>query len=439
MISITKTTAYNQIKLMLSVLVILLLLFVHTSSFARDKQSFERTLPHMTIGIMGHEQRKTKKEKKVDHGSKDLTAAILKIQAEKGLASANQLNKSLSPEEHERGITIDNHHVEYKTDKRHYTLILTPGDRDYTKNMITVATQMDAAILVVSAVNGPKMPQTKERLRLAKAAGIPHIVVFISKADKQNDAELIEVIELEIRELLNHVGYPGDKTPIIVGSAVTALVGDRSDVGVPAVTKLIEAIDETPIPRRALRKPFLLPIDNIFDITGRGTVVTGRVERGIINVGDEVEIVGLGETKKSIVQGLKIFNKPLERAEAGDLVGVLLRGIEPEDIKRGQILSLPGSIKSHTQFEAEVYMFTKKDGGRHRPFFSGYKPQFYFKTADVAGEIVLPDDVEMVMPGDTFKFTIRLNKPLAIEEGLSFAVRDSDQTIGTGVITKIIE
>ena len=415
MISIKKTTIYDQIKLILTALVILLLLFVHTSSFARDRQ------PHMTIGIIGHDQ-------------EELTNAILKTQSKKNLASFRE-DRNPFFEEHERRNTTDNNFFEFKTDKRHYTLIQTP--RDYTHNMISGAAQMDAAILVVSAEDGPIL-QTREQILIARQAGISHLVVFLNTTPETDDF-IVEISSYLVMDLLDELGYPGWDMPIIVGSSADALAGDDSDLGVPAVTKLIETIDETPIPRRALGKPFLLPIDNIFDISGRGTVVTGRIEQGTINVGDEVEIVGLSETKTSTVMGLEIFKKRLERAEAGDLVGVLLRGIEPEDIKRGQVLSLPLSIKSHTQFEAEFSLLTQEEGGRHTPFFSGYSPHFYFRTADVTGVIELPRDIDMVMPGDTVTLSVKLGKSLTIEEDLGFTVRDDDRIIGTGVIKKIIK
>src|SRR3979409_554411 len=395
-----------------------------------SKAKFERTKPHVNVGTIGH----------VDHGKTTLTAAITAIQSKKGLASAvafDQIDKA--PEERERGITIATAHVEYQSEKRHYAHVDCPGHADYVKNMITGAAQMDGAILVVSAADGP-MPQTREHILVAGQVGVPYIVVFMNKADMVDDKELLELVEMEVRELLTLYKFPGDDTPIVIGSALKALEGDKSEIGVPAVVKLVEEMDRyIPIPKREIEKPFLMPVEDVFSISGRGTVVTGRIERGIVKVNDEVEIVGLKPTVKTICTGVEMFRKLLDEGQAGDNVGVLLRGTKREDVERGQVLAKPGSITPHTQFEAEVYVLTKEEGGRHTPFFKGYRPQFYFRTTDVTGAIELPAGTEMIMPGDNVQMTIELITPIAMDEGLRFAIREGGRTVGAGVVTKILK
>ena len=395
-----------------------------------SKQVFERKKPHLNVGTIGH----------VDHGKTTLTAALTKCMADKfgGEALAyDQIDKA--PEEKARGITIATAHVEYESDKRHYAHVDCPGHADYVKNMITGAAQMDGAILVCSAADGP-MPQTREHILLARQVGVPYIVVFLNKADMVDDKELLELVEMEVRDLLTSYDFPGEKTPIVVGSALKALEGDQSEIGVPAVHKLITAMDEYfPQPERQIDKPFLLPIEDVFSISGRGTVVTGRVERGIVKVGEELEIVGLKPTVKTICTGVEMFRKLLDEGRAGDNVGVLLRGTKREDVERGQVLAKPGSINPHTKFEAEVYVLSKEEGGRHTPFFKGYRPQFYFRTTDVTGECQLPDGVEMVMPGDNIKMVITLICPIAMEDGLRFAIREGGRTVGAGVVSKVLE
>ncbi|MDQ2994198.1 MAG: elongation factor Tu [Pseudomonadota bacterium] len=394
------------------------------------KETFERTLPHVNVGTIGH----------VDHGKTTLTAAITKVLAAKGWATAIDFaNIDKAPEERARGITISTSHVEYKSDKRHYAHVDCPGHADYVKNMITGAAQMDGAILVVSAADGP-MPQTREHILLAKQVGVPYIVVFLNKADMVDDAELLELVELEVRELLTMYNFPGDTTPIIVGSALKALQGDEGEYGSQAIMKLVSTMDEyIPIPERKVDLPFLMPIEDVFSISGRGTVVTGRIERGKVHVGDEIEIVGIRDTTKTTCTGVEMFRKLLDEGQAGDNVGVLLRGTKREDIERGQVLAKSGSIKPHAKFEAEVYVLTKEEGGRHTPFFKGYRPQFYFRTTDVTGECILPDGVEMVMPGDNIKMVVSLHCPIAMEDGLRFAIREGGRTVGAGVVTKIVE
>lgn len=388
------------------------------------KEKFERTKPHVNVGTIGH----------VDHGKTTLTAALTKRFGE--FVSYENIDKA--PEERARGITISTSHVEYESPNRHYAHVDCPGHADYVKNMITGAAQMDGAILVVSAADGP-MPQTREHILLARQVGVPYIVVFLNKADMVDDAELLELVEMEVRDLLSTYNFPGDDIPIITGSALKALNDDTSDIGVKAIEKLVEAMDTYfPQPERAIDKPFLLPIEDVFSISGRGTVVTGRIERGIVKVGEEVEIVGLKDTVKTTCTGVEMFRKLLDEGRAGDNVGVLLRGTKREEVERGQVLAKPGSIKPHTHFEAEVYVLTKEEGGRHTPFFKGYKPQFYFRTTDVTGEVELPEGVEMVMPGDNLKFVVKLMAPIAMDEGLRFAVREGGRTVGAGVVTKVI-
>jgi elongation factor Tu len=395
-----------------------------------SKQVFERTKPHLNVGTIGH----------VDHGKTTLTAALTKCMAEKfgGEALAyDQIDKA--PEEKARGITIATAHVEYTSDARHYAHVDCPGHADYVKNMITGAAQMDGAILVVSAADGP-MPQTREHILLARQVGVPYVVVFLNKADMVDDKELLDLVEMEVRDLLTSYDFPGDKTPIIIGSALKALEGDQSEIGVPAIYKLVKAMDDYfPQPERQIDKPFLLPIEDVFSISGRGTVVTGRVERGVIKVGEDVEIVGLKPTIKTTCTGVEMFRKLLDEGRAGDNVGVLLRGTKREEVERGQVLAHVGSITPHTKFEAEVYVLSKEEGGRHTPFFKGYRPQFYFRTTDVTGEVQLPAGVEMVMPGDNIKVTVQLIAPIAMEEGLRFAIREGGRTVGAGVVTKVIE
>ncbi|GMV68777.1 MAG: elongation factor Tu-1 [Pseudomonadota bacterium] len=394
------------------------------------KSKFERTKPHVNVGTIGH----------VDHGKTTLTAALTKVLAEKfggEFKAYDQIDNA--PEERARGITIATAHVEYESDARHYAHVDCPGHADYVKNMITGAAQMDGAILVCSAADGP-MPQTREHILLARQVGVPYIVVFLNKADMVDDAELLELVEMEVRELLSSYQFPGDDTPIVVGSALKALEGDQSDIGVPAVLKLVAAMDDyIPTPERPVDGAFLMPIEDVFSISGRGTVVTGRVERGIVKVGDEVEIVGIRDTQKTTVTGVEMFRKLLDQGQAGDNVGVLLRGTKRDDVERGQVLCKPGSIKPHTQFEAEVYVLSKEEGGRHTPFFNGYRPQFYFRTTDVTGAVDLPEGVEMVMPGDNVKVTVQLINPIAMEEGLRFAIREGGRTVGAGVVSKVLK
>jgi len=396
-----------------------------------SKAKFERSKPHINVGTIGH----------VDHGKTTLTAAMTKSLAEKyggEYTAYDQIDNA--PEERERGITIATAHVEYQSDNRHYAHVDCPGHADYIKNMITGAAQMDGAILVVSAADGP-MPQTREHILLARQVGVPYIVVYMNKADQVDDEELLELVELEIRELLDSYDFPGDDTPIIIGSALKALEGDTSETGLPSIIKLIEAMDDyIPEPQRDIDQPFLMPIEDVFSISGRGTVVTGRVDRGKVKVGEEIEIVGINdETSKSTCTGVEMFRKLLDEGVAGDNVGVLLRGIKRTDVERGQVLAKPGSITPHKHFECEVYVLSKDEGGRHTPFFKGYRPQFYFRTTDVTGACELPEGVEMVMPGDNVKMTVNLISPIAMEEGLRFAIREGGRTVGAGVVSKIIE
>ena len=394
------------------------------------KAKFERTKPHVNIGTIGH----------VDHGKTSLTAAITTTLAKSGGATAKSYGEiDNAPEERERGITINTSHVEYETTNRHYAHVDCPGHADYVKNMITGAAQMDGAILVVSAADGP-MPQTREHILLARQVGVPYIVVFLNKCDMVDDAELLELVEIEVRDLLNKYEFPGDKTPVIKGSAVKALEGDQSEIGEPAILKLMAAVDEyIPTPVRAVDKPFLMSVEDVFTITGRGTVATGRVEQGTIKVSEEVERVGLGESKKFVVTGVEMFRKLLDSAQAGDNVGLLLRGAEKKDIERGQVLAKPGSITPHTKFKAEIYVLSKDEGGRHTPFFGGYRPQFYFRTTDVTGSMTLPEGVEMVMPGDNISCTVELIATIAMAKDLRFAIREGGKTVGAGVVTEILE
>ena len=397
------------------------------------KAKFERTKPHVNVGTIGH----------VDHGKTTLTAAITKVLAFKNFASfVSYDNIDKAPEERERGITIATAHVEYQTDKRHYAHVDCPGHADYVKNMITGAAQMDGAILVVSAADGP-MPQTREHILLARQVGVPYIVVYMNKVDMVDDPELIELVELEIRELLSKYGFPGDKTPIIKGSALKALQSESKDISAPEYKSLLELMDALdsyiPQPKRDIDKPYLMPIEDVFSIAGRGTVVTGRIERGIVKVGDEIEIVGIKPTQKTVVTGVEMFRKLLDQGEAGDNVGVLLRGIKKEDVERGMVLSKPGSITPHTKFKAEAYILTKEEGGRHTPFFNGYRPQFYFRTTDVTGVVKLAEGVEMVMPGDNMSCSVELITPIAMDKELRFAIREGGRTVGAGVITEVIE
>ena len=394
------------------------------------KAKFERTKPHVNIGTIGH----------VDHGKTTLTAAITKVLAGKGQAEYKAFDQiDNAPEERERGITIATAHVEYETDKRHYAHVDCPGHADYVKNMITGAAQMDGAILVCSAADGP-MPQTREHILLARQVGVPYIVVFLNKADMVDDEELLELVELEIRELLSSYDFPGDDIPIIKGSALKALEGDTGELGEQAILKLMDAVDAyIPEPVRAIDKPFLMPVEDVFSISGRGTVATGRVERGIVKVGEEVEIVGMKATAKTTVTGVEMFRKLLDEGRAGDNIGALLRGVKREDIERGQVLAKPGSITPHTKFKAEAYILTKEEGGRHTPFFNGYRPQFYFRTTDVTGIVELAAGTEMVMPGDNVAVTVNLITPIAMDEGLRFAIREGGRTVGAGVVSSIIE
>ncbi len=395
-----------------------------------SKKKFERTKPHVNVGTIGH----------VDHGKTTLTAALTKVLSAKHggeVKAYDQIDNA--PEERERGITIATAHVEYETGNRHYAHVDCPGHADYVKNMITGAAQMDGAILVVSAADGP-MPQTAEHILLARQVGVPYIVVYLNKADQVDDAELLELVEMEVRELLTKYEFPGDDTPIITGSALKALEGDTSDIGEPSILELAEALDSyIPEPDRAIDGAYLMPVEDVFSISGRGTVVTGRIDRGIVKVGDEIEIVGIKDTEKTTVTGVEMFRKLLDEGRAGDNVGVLLRGTKREEVERGQVLAKPGSITPHTQFEGEVYVLSKEEGGRHTPFFSNYRPQFYFRTTDVTGAVELPKGTEMVMPGDNIKMTVSLIAPIAMEEGLRFAIREGGRTVGAGVVSKIIE
>ena len=394
-----------------------------------SKEKFTRTKPHVNVGTIGH----------VDHGKTTLTAALTKVMAEKHggtFMAYDQIDKA--PEEKARGITIATAHVEYESDARHYAHVDCPGHADYVKNMITGAAQMDGAILVVSAADGP-MPQTREHILLARQVGVPYIVVYMNKADMVDDAELLELVELEVRDLLTTYEFPGDKTPIVIGSALKALEGDTGQYGKGTVEKLVAEMDKyIPVPERLIDGPFLMPIEDVFSISGRGTVVTGRIDRGIVKVGDEVEIVGLKATTKTICTGVEMFRKLLDEGRAGDNVGVLLRGTKREEVERGQVLAKPGSINPHTKFECEVYVLTKEEGGRHTPFFKGYRPQFYFRTTDVTGAVELPEATEMVMPGDNIKMKVELIAPIAMEEGLRFAIREGGRTVGAGVVSKIL-
>ncbi|MEJ5207777.1 elongation factor Tu [Denitratimonas sp. CY0512] len=394
------------------------------------KGKFERTKPHVNVGTIGH----------VDHGKTTLTAALTKVGAERfGGEFRDYSAIDKAPEEKARGITISTSHVEYESPTRHYAHVDCPGHADYVKNMITGAAQMDGAILVCSAADGP-MPQTREHILLSRQVGVPYIVVFLNKADMVDDAELLELVEMEVRELLSKYDFPGDDTPIISGSALKALEGDQSEIGVPAILKLVDALDTwIPEPQRDVDKTFLMPVEDVFSISGRGTVVTGRIERGIIKVGDEVEIVGIRPTVKTTVTGIEMFRKLLDQGQAGDNAGLLLRGTKRDDVERGQVLAKPGSINPHTEFEAEVYVLSKDEGGRHTPFLRGYRPQFYFRTTDVTGACELPEGVEMVMPGDNVKMTVTLIAPIAMDEGLRFAIREGGRTVGAGVVAKVIK
>jgi len=395
-----------------------------------SKGKFERTKPHLNVGTIGH----------VDHGKTTLTAALTKVLSTKfggEFKAYDQIDNA--PEEKARGITISTSHVEYETGNRHYAHVDCPGHADYIKNMITGAAQMDGAVLVVSAADGP-MPQTREHILLARQVGVPYIIVYLNKADMVDDKELLELVEMEVRDLLTKYDFPGDKTPIIIGSALKALEGDQSEIGEASILRLAEAIDTyIPQPKRAIDGPFLMPVEDVFSISGRGTVVTGRIERGIVKVGDEIEIIGIKPTIKTTVTGVEMFRKLLDQGEAGDNVGVLLRGTKREEVERGQVLAKPASINPHTKFEAEVYVLSKEEGGRHTPFFEGYRPQFYFRTTDVTGSCELPKGTEMVMPGDNIKLVITLINPIAMEDGLRFAIREGGRTVGAGVVAKILE
>jgi elongation factor Tu len=395
-----------------------------------SKEKFERTKPHVNVGTIGH----------VDHGKTTLTAALTKCMAEKhggDFKAYDQIDNA--PEERARGITIATAHVEYESDLRHYAHVDCPGHADYVKNMITGAAQMDGAILVVNAADGP-MPQTREHILLSRQVGVPYIVVYMNKADMVDDEELLELVEMEIRDLLSMYEFPGDDTPIITGSALKALEGDQSEIGVPSIYKLVDVLDTyIPMPERAIDGAFLMPVEDVFSISGRGTVVTGRIERGIVKVGEEIAIVGIKDTLKTTCTGVEMFRKLLDQGQAGDNVGVLLRGTKREEVERGQVLAKPGSITPHTVFEAETYILSKDEGGRHTPFFKGYRPQFYFRTTDVTGEVILPEGVEMVMPGDNIKMNVELIAPIAMEEGLRFAIREGGRTVGAGVVAKIIK
>ena len=395
-----------------------------------SKEKFERSKPHVNVGTIGH----------VDHGKTTLTAAMTTVLSQefggevKAFADIDN-----APEERERGITISTAHVEYETEARHYAHVDCPGHADYVKNMITGAAQMDGAILVCSAADGP-MPQTREHILLSRQVGVPYIIVYLNKADMVDDEELLELVEMEVRELLDSYEFPGDDTPIIVGSALKALEGDESDMGKGSILKLAEALDTyIPEPERAVDGDFLMPVEDVFSISGRGTVVTGRIERGVVHVGDEIEIVGIKDTEKTTCTGVEMFRKLLDEGQAGDNVGILLRGTKRDEVERGQVLAAPGSITPHTKFEAEVYILSKEEGGRHTPFFKGYRPQFYFRTTDVTGEVILPEDVEMVMPGDNINMNVNLIAPIAMEDGLRFAIREGGRTVGAGVVAKIVE
>ena len=394
------------------------------------KTKFERDLPHINVGTIGH----------VDHGKTTLTAAITTIMANKHGGEKRKFDEiDKAPEEKERGITISTSHVEYRSASRHYAHVDCPGHADYVKNMITGAAQMDGAILVVSAADGP-MPQTREHILLARQVGVPKIVVFLNKADMVDDKELLDLVEMEVRELLSSYEFPGDDIPVVIGSALKGLEGDTSELGEESIQKLVEAMDSYfEIPEREVDKPFLLPIEDVFSISGRGTVVTGRIERGMVKVGEEVEIVGIHDTQKTTCTGVEMFKKLLDEGRAGDNVGVLLRGTKKDDVERGQVLAKPGTITPHKKFEAEVYVLSKEEGGRHTPFFKGYRPQFYFRTTDVTGEVILADGVDMIMPGDNTKMTVHLIAPIAMEEGVRFAIREGGRTVGAGVVVKIIE
>jgi elongation factor Tu len=394
------------------------------------KEKFERTKPHVNVGTIGH----------VDHGKTTLTAAIATIQAGKFGGDAKAYDQiDNAPEERERGITIATAHVEYESDNRHYAHVDCPGHADYVKNMITGAAQMDGAILVVNAADGP-MPQTREHILLSRQVGVPHIVVYLNKADMVDDPELLELVEMEVRDLLSSYDFPGDDIPIITGSALKALEGDTSEIGIPSIDKLISTMDEYfPEPERDIDQAFLMPVEDVFSISGRGTVVTGRVERGIVKVGEEIEIVGIRETTKTICTGVEMFRKLLDEGRAGDNVGILLRGTKREDVERGQVLAKPGSINPHSKFDAEVYVLSKDEGGRHTPFFNGYRPQFYFRTTDVTGSCELPEGVEMVMPGDNVQMKVSLHCPIAMDEGLRFAIREGGRTVGAGVVSNIVD
>jgi len=395
-----------------------------------SKAKFERNKPHVNVGTIGH----------VDHGKTTLTAALTKVMAEQQGGEVKAFDEiDNAPEEKARGITIATSHVEYESSNRHYAHVDCPGHADYVKNMITGAAQMDGAILVVSAADGP-MPQTREHILLSRQVGVPYILVYMNKADMVDDDELLELVEMEIRELLDAYDFPGDDTPIIIGSALKALEGDDSEIGVPSIIKLVEALDTyVPEPERAIEGDYLMPVEDVFSISGRGTVVTGRIERGIIKVGEEIAIVGIKDTQKTICTGVEMFRKLLDQGQAGDNVGILLRGTKREDVERGQVLAKPGSITPHTKFECEVYILSKDEGGRHTPFFNGYRPQFYFRTTDVTGACELPSGVEMVMPGDNVKMEVTLIAPIAMEDGLRFAIREGGRTVGAGVVSKILE
>jgi len=399
------------------------------------KAKFERKKPHINVGTIGH----------VDHGKTTLTSALTKVMGDLGKATfvpyddVAKASESQGRRDPTKILTIAISHVEYETENRHYAHVDCPGHADYVKNMITGAAQMDGAILVVSAADGP-MPQTREHILLARQVGVPYIVVFLNKADKVEDSELLELVELEVRELLTKYGFPGDDVPVVTGSAIKAIEGDQSEIGVPSILRLLEAVDTyIPTPERAIDKPFLMPIEDVFTISGRGTVVTGRVERGVVKVGDEIEIVGLKNTQTTIVTGVEMFRKVLDEGQAGDNIGALLRGTKKEDVERGMVLAKPKSITPHTKFKAEVYVLTKEEGGRHTPFFNGYRPQFYFRTTDVTGSVVLPEGTEMVMPGDNISMEVALIQPIAMDEGLRFAIREGGRTVGAGVVAKIIE
>ncbi len=395
-----------------------------------SKAKFQRTKPHLNVGTIGH----------VDHGKTTLTAAITKVLAAKGGADFVPFDQiDNAPEERERGVTINIAHVEYQTDKRHYAHVDCPGHADYIKNMITGAAQMDGAILVVSAADGP-MPQTREHILLARQVGVPSIVVYLNKADMVDDSELLELVELEVRELLSKYQFPGDDIPVVTGSALKALEGESSEMGADSITRLMDAVDSyVPDPLRDVDRPFIMPVEDVFTISGRGTVVTGRVERGILHVGDEVEIVGLKETQKTVATGVEMFRKLLDEGQAGDNIGVLLRGIKREQVERGQVIAKPKTVTPHTKFKAEAYILTKEEGGRHTPFFNGYRPQFYFRTTDVTGVATLPEGTEMIMPGDNIHIDVNLITPIAMDDGLRFAIREGGRTVGAGVVTEIVQ